>query len=571
MNSQTKVCQNCKKDFTIEPDDFSFYEKMKVPPPTFCPECRLQRRMAWRNERSLFKRNCDLCKKGMISIYPRDAIFPVYCIQCWYSDKWDATDYSLNYDFSKPFFKQWEELYRIVPKIGVWQRNAINSDYSNMCGECRNVYLSVSVVLGSENIFYSRGVDKSFNIYDSYNTKESDSCFECIQGEKNYNSEYLLLSRNCLDSYFLVDCSNCSNCILSSNLRNKEFYFCNKKYSKEEYFKELEKLNLGSHQSREILIGKFENLCRKAIYRYADIIKSVDSTGNDIHNSKNCVNCFDVYNTENAKYCFRLINNKDSMDVDYAGKAELLYEYSTGALNDYNIKFSYSAMDAVSNADYTESCVSSKNLFGCISVKNKENVILNKVYTKEEYEKLIPKIKQHMNDMPYVDKRGLVYKYGEFFPIELSSFAYNETLAQDVFPLSKEKAEDNGYKWRDLDDKNYTITLLNKDIKDNIKDVDESILKETIECLHKGECDHKCMTAFRLTPDEFNFYKKHNIPIPTKCSNCRYYERFSKVLPLKLWHRGCMKEGCNNEFETPYAPNRPEIVYCEKCYQNEVY
>ncbi len=32
-----------------------------------------------------------------------------------------------------------------------------------------------------------------------------------------------------------------------------------------------------------------------------------------------------------------------------------------------------------------------------------------------------------------------------------------------------------------------------------------------------------------------------------------------------------MKEGCQNEFETSYAPDRPEIVYCERCYQQEVY
>jgi hypothetical protein len=28
---------------------------------------------------------------------------------------------------------------------------------------------------------------------------------------------------------------------------------------------------------------------------------------------------------------------------------------------------------------------------------------------------------------------------------------------------------------------------------------------------------------------------------------------------------------CEVEFETSYAPDRPEIVYCEKCYQQEVY
>ena len=32
MNSETKTCQNCKQSFIIEPEDFEFYEKMKVPP-----------------------------------------------------------------------------------------------------------------------------------------------------------------------------------------------------------------------------------------------------------------------------------------------------------------------------------------------------------------------------------------------------------------------------------------------------------------------------------------------------------------------------------------------------------
>ncbi|PIR68730.1 hypothetical protein COU48_02340, partial [Candidatus Nomurabacteria bacterium CG10_big_fil_rev_8_21_14_0_10_03_31_7] len=69
MQSETKNCQNCKKNFTIEKEDFNFYEKMKVPPPTFCPECRSQRRMTSRNERVLYKAVCDLCKKNIISMY----------------------------------------------------------------------------------------------------------------------------------------------------------------------------------------------------------------------------------------------------------------------------------------------------------------------------------------------------------------------------------------------------------------------------------------------------------------------------------------------------------------------
>ena len=35
QGSVSTTCQNCKKDFIIESGDFLFYEKMKVPPPTF--------------------------------------------------------------------------------------------------------------------------------------------------------------------------------------------------------------------------------------------------------------------------------------------------------------------------------------------------------------------------------------------------------------------------------------------------------------------------------------------------------------------------------------------------------
>ena len=63
-------------------------------------------------------------------------------------------------------------------------------------------------------------------------------------------------------------------------------------------------------------------------------------------------------------------------------------------------------------------------------MRNNSYCILNKQYTKEEYEALVSKIIEQMNTMPYVDKNGVTYKYGEFFPIELSPFGYNETVAQ---------------------------------------------------------------------------------------------------------------------------------------------
>ncbi|MCX6723307.1 MAG: hypothetical protein NT094_04580, partial [Candidatus Staskawiczbacteria bacterium] len=115
MQQETKKCQNCKKDFIIEPDDFNFYEKIKVSAPTFCPQCRMQRRFAFRNDRTLFKRKCSRCEKDVISIYHKDSTYIVYCQSCWWSDDWDPLEHGVEYDFTKPFFEQFDQLLRQTP------------------------------------------------------------------------------------------------------------------------------------------------------------------------------------------------------------------------------------------------------------------------------------------------------------------------------------------------------------------------------------------------------------------------------------------------------------------------
>ena len=579
--NENKICQNCKKDFVIEIEDFKFYEKIKVPAPTFCAECRRIRRFAWRNERKLYKRICNLCNKNIIAIYDESVSFPVYCTECWYGDGWDPTSYGREYDFSKTFFDQYRELSKVVPRLALWQRNAINSDYSNMCGECKNVYLSASVVKESENIFYSKCVDSSKDIVDCLNIiNNSESLYENVEAQGNYNSQYLLLCRNCMNSYYSFDCINCSDCFLCFNLRNQKFCIYNQQYSKEEYFKEIEKFNLKSRTSRDFLKKEFEKIKKNAIYRFGNITRAINSTGNNLLNVKDCKNSFEIYDAENSKYCYRAFNFKDCMDFDYGQKSELLYEYTTGALNHYNLRFSYSGMDSVRDSDYTESCKNSSNLFGCISIRDTENVILNKIYSKEEFKTLREKIIKQMNDLPFIDKGGRRYTYGEFFPIEISHLPYNDSLAQEFNSLNKEEIKRNGYEWREPDTKNFNITIKADKIPDNIDDVNENILREVLGCAHGGNCAQQCGLAFRITDYELKFYKKHDIPLPVLCPNCRHYERYKVMPDLKLCTRRCMcdkqnhshgKEKCKIEFETSYAPERPETVYCESCYNKEVY
>ncbi|MBI3626983.1 hypothetical protein HY224_02980, partial [Candidatus Uhrbacteria bacterium] len=135
------TCQSCKKSFQIFPEDLEFYEKLGVPAPTFCPECRMIRRMAIRNEHTLYSRTCDLCGENIISMYAPDSPFVVYCVDCWNSDKWDPEKYARDYDFSRTFFAQFREFMEKVPRISLYQHINEKSDYTNYSVYLKNSYL----------------------------------------------------------------------------------------------------------------------------------------------------------------------------------------------------------------------------------------------------------------------------------------------------------------------------------------------------------------------------------------------------------------------------------------------
>ena len=58
-----------------------------------------------------------------------------------------------------------------------------------------------------------------------------------------------------------------------------------------------------------------------------------------------------------------------------------------------------------------------------------------------------------MNQMPYEDKKGRIFKYGEFFPTEIMPFSYNDSVVCEYFPLTKEEILEKGYKYKDPETK----------------------------------------------------------------------------------------------------------------------
>lgn len=567
MQNEIKICQNCKKDFKIEPNDFAFYEKIKVPPPTFCPECRLFRRMFACNERFLYKRKCDLTGKDIFSMYDKDTIFPVYDIEVWHSDAWDPYSYGMDYDPTKPFLEQFLELQNKVPRMSlVRQMDAVNSPYTHRVTAPKNSYM-VFRSSYPEDCLYIYNANFPRNSCDCSWLIKSELCYECVNCQNSYNLRFSMDSIDCRDSGFLYSCRNCSNCTGCVNIVNREYCIWNEQYTKENYFEKLKELKLNSHSGLKDIGIKFEEFRKKFPQKGVNTIKSTNSSGNWLTNCMNVYSSFNCEEIKDGKYLLMVFKAQDCMDYfEWGNKAELVYESENCGLDISRIFFSTQCWSGANDLYYCNTCIGSHHCFGCVGLKKGEYSILNKKYSKEQYEKLKNEIIEQMKTISYYDG-DLVYRFGEHLPNSFSDFAYNETGAYEYFPMTKEEAVKKGYRWKDRERKNYQPTIKAKDLPETIGDVDDSILNEIIECEEK-ENPHS-VGAFRITVNELSFYRRMDLPLPRVCFDIRHMRRFKKRPRLSLAERICDK--CNISIQTVYDKENYPIIYCDDCYRKEIY
>lgn len=564
-DSEKRTCQNCTNSFIIEPDDFTFYEKIKVPPPTWCPECRMIRRLAWRNERNLFRRKDAHTGKDSFSGFPAEANLNTYENSYWHGDEWDPMDYGVEYDFSKSFF---EQFYNLLSRVPLPAKSSagfmINSDYCNEAGRLRNAYLCFDSDFVENSAYLVKATNMN-DSFDSHEVIEDELCYEDVMVYKSYRTFYSLDCESCVDVWFSKGLRGCTNCFGCANLRGKSYYFFNEPLSKQEYDKKLSELNLESYKSIQQLHAQALDFWQKFPVKYYHGIRNLNCTGERISDSKNVLDSVSIQEGENMRYIqisvLKAANSYDCVQL-FMG-VENAYECVTCGEGAYNLRYCFNCWAESRDLEYCGYCIGSSDCFGCVGLNKKQYCILNKQYTKEQYFELRDKIIKHMEEMPYADSIGRKYKYGEFFPSEFSPLAYNESLAQDYVPLNSSQAKEKGFMWREPNAREFQVTIQGIDLPDLIGDVSDDITKEIIAC-------EACKRAYRIVPIELQFYKRVGLPLPHKCHNCRFLDRYTFINKPKLYHRECMKNTCQNEFETSYSPDRPEIVYCEKCYQNEV-
>ena len=563
-------CPQCNKQFETAPEELAFIDKISpvfngkkyaIAPSKLCTVCRQRRRLVTRNEIHLYHRKCDLTGEKIISSLSPDKPFKVYKTETWWGDDWDPMQYGRAYNPQKSFFEQFGELQREVPRMALIIANNETSPYINHCWNTKNSYMCFNMGF-SQDVLYSRITYHCKDVADTLFTHDSELCYNLINCQKCYDCSFLLDCGGCTDAFFSFDCKGCGSIAFCSNLRNKSFHIFNKPVSKEEFQKFVKEMKKGSYRQFKKYINDFENLVENgSIHRHSHNQNIENCEGDYILNSKNCINCYDTADSQDVRDGTNLDEKvTDSIAIDHAVLCELCYEGQ--CINGNKILFSMFSYLDDADCMYCDGVMSSGNCFGCVGLKRKQYCILNKQYTREEYEKLVPQIIEQMQ------KDG---EWGEFFPPACIPYSYNESLAQESFPLTKEQAVNLGYGWKDEADRQKHGQPA--ELPDEIGTLSADITTQVLAC-------ENCGSNYKLIEREVNFYKSQGVPAPRKCFACRHADRAKYRTANKLFTRACAK--CAGQIQTTYAPESPatsaagprsggEKVYCEKCYLKEVY
>lgn len=447
----------------------------------------------------------------------------------------NAWAYFIEYDHEKSFFQNFQYFHDIFPFQHMFHiMDNENSEYTDCAFGTKNTYLSFIIGFNAENVCYSALC--YVNVHNIFN-----SCLACNNSSNIYSSAWITDSHNIFYSRFISDSSNiwfsanlmgCEECIGCDGLQNQRYNIGNIAYSKKEYEKKKEQILKDKkwfwRYYKHILKKKWINFASENV-KWEYIIKSSNiKNGGWVVNMHNCRNVLigngDKWSQNLYDWFDVGINGTDFYGVMWAGWSQTTQLYCSLQITGSSfIYYSY----------FLENC---HHCLGCIWLKNKSYCILNKQYTKEEWEILAEKIFASME----ADET-----LGEFFPASMNPFYFNDTLAyliDDSF--TKEEVEKDGYLWRDepikADIPEGMRVVKNTELdqfqgfrrirhpersewsrnRRRILDSSQAQNDETEEWYINPEIlnvvilDEK-WNYYRIVKMEYNFLMKHGLPLPT--------------------------------------------------------
>lgn len=521
----------------------SLYQRLGVPVPSVSPDERARRRLSWRNERNFYRRSCSATGKSIVSIFDDNAPFPVFDQRYWWSDNWDARAYGREYDFSLPFIVQFLRLFNVVPQMSLRGPQSENSEYTNQCEQNKDCYI-LTCSGRCRDCLYGMWLQSCVDCIDCCYLENCELCYELSNGERCYHCFFSRNLRQCADCVFCRDLIGCSSCFGCVNLRQKKHCFFNQQLSPEAYRAQLAQYHLGSRTVVEALGRRFAEFSLAQPVKYYSGSNIESSSGDYLEQCRSAVECF------NCRHCEQLFYGRD------AWKARNCVDLTETFENDFcielegcykNVNCGFSAkISETHDTWYSSHCFNCHDLFGCVGLRQKRYCILNQQYKEVDYRALRKRI---------IEQMGRTGEWGQYFPLRSSPFAYNESVAQEYFPVGRNEAELFDLRWKDpvdLPAAEIEITEAPADIDQ----ADERLLSAALRCPESGR-------LFKLQAGEFAFYRRERLPVPLFHYDRRHQKRMAQRNPRRLQPGSC--RSCGAGFKTT-ADSRAAIVLCENCY-----
>ncbi len=513
-------------------------------------ECRWKQYFAFSVFGKFRKGASELTGESFITVFPSHPRHPIYKSHEWWSDGWDAMSYGQEYDPKRPFFYQLKQLQEKIPRPHQVGENNYNCDWCDDAWNCKNCYLSRSMDK-CENLSYSYRILDSKDSYDLVYSFSLQDSYDCLFCHHSFNLNFSENSRDCINSYFLFDCRNCQDCFMSWNLRNKQYCIRNTQYTKEDYFKELQKINLGSHQNIQDLKTEFKSIVKdKVIHRENFNIKTTSSTGNYMTDCDKCANVFSWEESQNCRNSMRGLRCKDSIDQAFTWNTEAC---GNNAAVDGGYMLKHSARSIGRYSEYLDLCLEVEYCFGCVGLRKKKYCIFNKQYSKEEYENLKNRIIEDMI------KRG---EYGKFLPYSMGIGNYNFSNGMVYFPdVTKEEIISKGGYWSE-EDLSSSDGEPSSVLPDDIKETEASICTKALIC---PETKYR----FNIAPAEYEFHKRKNFALPRIHFDRRIMEQMKKMVHTRSYSYKCVY--CQKNIMAYYLPEWGyKKIACEECYRQNI-
>ncbi len=557
---EIRTCKQTGKEFSVMQHELDvleqispvvWWKKYLIPAPEYHPDLSHQWHLAWRNERTLYRSTCALTNTSIITCINPKQGYTIYNVHDWWSDAIDPFSYGISVDATKTFTEQYRAFFSSFPQMSLQiSPHMENCDYCNYWYYAKDCYMCTTPAF-SEKCYYAYLPYKCYYDVDGYVNSDCQYTYGCVYAIWCYTSQYVYYSTKCRYSSFLLDCRDCEYCFGCVNMSHKKYCFFNEQYDKQTYLDRVEEYT--AIHSPDAIQKHFQQHAWAFPKRATRGHGNESSSGNLNYNMSNAHHSFDMRDAKNMTYCWLWgVQSADFVRCTLTGLWSRLYECIGMAEWDSCARCIWS--NACYQVFYSFYCRDCEHCFGCIRLQHKKYCIFNVQYTKEEYEILVAEIIQRMQ------QTGERWR---FFHPNISPFPYNDTCAQERFPETKEQILAQERWWIDHEHTMHADTWYTPE---NItyytsKDHDQEILSWVLVCTATWR-------PYRIIEQELDFYKKFALPIPTKHHEERYQQRFTqRVLPRTLYTRSCMKTW--REILTPYAPERPEIVWSEEVWDQE--